>query len=187
MTAGATYTITADIFGGPGIGVPYSATISLVDQVSATPLTTYASQTVSGIANGGFTAGAFNFSYTATAADQGKPLVLLLRAPALGAGQASRGGLDNVQLTVVSAATGFRLNIAPNQSNPGNCDFRWNSEAGKIYDLVSSEELATAPATWAVWESQSDIPPTPPTNTLPNIYGGGNSRRFFAVAEKDGP
>ena len=188
MTAGATYTITADIFGGPGIGVPYSATISLVDQVSATPLTTYASQTVSGIANGGFTAGAFNFSYTATAADQGKPLVLLLTTPAVLAGQASRGGLDNVQLKMVSPAPGFTLNITPSASNPGHYHFSWNSQAGKVYDLVSSENLSSPPDTWSVWESQSNIPATgTSTNTLSNIYGGGNPRRFFSVAEKDAP
>ena len=101
MADGNTYTITADVFGGPSVGVLYAATISLVDQVSATPSTTYDSQTVSGIADGGFTAGAFNFSYTAKAADEGKPLVLLLTTPALAEGQASRGGLDNVQLRVV--------------------------------------------------------------------------------------
>jgi hypothetical protein len=101
MTEGKTYTITADIFGGPSVGAVYAATISLVDQVRVTPSTTYASQMVCDIGNGGFTAGAFNFSYTATAADEGKPLVLLLTTPALREGQASRGGLDNVQLLVV--------------------------------------------------------------------------------------
>jgi hypothetical protein len=101
MTDGKTYTITADVFGSPSVGALYAATISLVDQVSATPSTTYATQTVSGIADGGFTAGAFNFSYTAKAADEGKPLVLLLTTPPLGEGQASRGGLDNIQLRVV--------------------------------------------------------------------------------------
>jgi hypothetical protein len=105
MKEGKTYTITADIFGGPSVGALYAATISLVDQVSATSSTTYATQTVSDIANGGITAGAFNFSYTAKAADEGKPLVLLLTTTALGEGQASRGGLDNVQLTVVKKDT----------------------------------------------------------------------------------
>lgn len=104
MTAGETYTITADIFGGPGIGALYGASISLVDQLSTTPSTIYATQTVGGIANGSFTAGAFNFSYTATALDDGKPLVLLLTTPALVAGQASRGGIDNIRLVVVEKA-----------------------------------------------------------------------------------
>jgi len=101
MEEGKTYTITADIFGGSGIGTLYSATIGLVDQLSATPSTTYATQSVGEIADGGFTAKAFNFSYTAKAADEGKPLVLLLTTPALGEGQASRGGLDNIQLRTV--------------------------------------------------------------------------------------
>jgi hypothetical protein len=101
MTAGETYTISADIFGGPGIVVNYGATISLVNALSATPSVTYASQAISGIGNTGFTAGAFNFTYTAAASDDGDPLVLLLTTPAVGGGQASRGGLDNIQLTVI--------------------------------------------------------------------------------------
>lgn len=101
MTAGETYTISADVFGGPGLIVTYGATISLVDAVNLSPSTTYASQTVSGVADTVFTAGAFNFSYTATALDNGNPLVLLLTTPGLGGGQASRGGLDNIQLSVV--------------------------------------------------------------------------------------
>jgi hypothetical protein len=101
MTAGETYTISADVFGGPGVVATYGATISLVDAVSFSPSTTYATQTLSGIADTSFTASAFNFSYTATALDNGNPLVLLLTTPALGGGQASRGGLDNIQLTVV--------------------------------------------------------------------------------------
>ena len=104
MVAGETYTITADIFGGPGVNVNYGATISLVNQVSATPTTTYASQTVSNVADTAFMAGAFNFSYTATALDDGNPLVLLLAAGPVGAGQANRGGIDNVRLTVVEKA-----------------------------------------------------------------------------------
>jgi hypothetical protein len=101
MVAGETYMITADIFGGAGVNVNYGATISLVNQVSATPSTTYASQTITDVADTAFMAGAFNFSYTATALDDGNPLVLLLAAGPAGAGQANRGGIDNVQLTVI--------------------------------------------------------------------------------------
>jgi hypothetical protein len=43
MTTGITYTISADIFGGPSVGTTYGATISLVNMVSLTPTTTYAS------------------------------------------------------------------------------------------------------------------------------------------------
>ena len=109
MTAGETYTITADIFGGPGSSVEYAATISLVNEVSATPAVTYNFQTVSDIADGIFVAGAFNFSYTATALDDGNDLVLLLTAPAAGPGQASRGGLDHIQLTTVPEASAALL------------------------------------------------------------------------------
>jgi hypothetical protein len=103
MTAGETYTISADIFGGPGIVANYTATISLQNTVSLLPTITYVTQTVSGIANGAFVANAFDsVSYTATLADNGQPLVLLLRGPAdVGSGKSTRGGLDNIQLTVI--------------------------------------------------------------------------------------
>jgi hypothetical protein len=104
MREGETFTVTASIFGGPSVGALYAATISLVDQVSNAAATTYATQTVRDIAAGGFSANAFNLSYTAKAADEGKPLVLMLAAPALGEGQASRGGLDNLQLRVAKNA-----------------------------------------------------------------------------------
>lgn len=103
MVAGETYTILADVFGGPGDGGRlYGARISLVNQVSQTPSNVYASQVVDGIANGGFVPNGFNFSYTASVADNGQPLVLLLQALDNGASnQSRRGGLDNVRLDVV--------------------------------------------------------------------------------------
>lgn len=101
MVSGETYTISADIFGGAGVGVAYGASVSLVDSVSATPSTTYATQSVTGVGANYFGPAAFNVSYSATVADDGNPLVLLLRAQTVGAGQAIRGGLDNLQLTSV--------------------------------------------------------------------------------------
>ncbi len=101
MTAGVTYTLFGDVFGGPSTGVNYSAGVSFVNQLSATPAITYVSQTLAGVPSGGFTANGITLSYTATAADQGQPLVLLLQAPVLADGQATRGGLDNLRLTAV--------------------------------------------------------------------------------------
>jgi hypothetical protein len=103
MTVGETYTIKADIFAGPGDGGQlYGAKISLVNQVSATPTTTFNTQTVDGLANTTFVADAFNFSYTATPADNGQPLVLLIEALDNGTNtQSRRGGIDNVRLTAI--------------------------------------------------------------------------------------
>src|SRR6185295_15028026 len=48
MVTGEIYNLMADVFGGPSVGVTYGATISFVNQVSATPSVTYATQTVDG-------------------------------------------------------------------------------------------------------------------------------------------
>jgi hypothetical protein len=81
----------------------------------------------------------------------------------------------------------FTVTIAPNTTTPGNYDFTWTSQPGKEYDLVSSTDLATAIATWPVWDGRSALPATPPSNTLTDVPGGGDTRRFFAVVEKNAP
>jgi hypothetical protein len=73
-----------------------------------------------------------------------------------------------------------------------NYDFSWPSQSGKVYDLLSSTDLSTAPATWAVYDPDgpggndpySDILATAPTNVLSNVPGSGPAR-FFVVAEKE--
>jgi hypothetical protein len=102
MTAGVTYLLQGDVFGGPGAGgVNYTATISFTNQVSATPSFTYSSQTLAGVPNAGFVANGINLSYTATALDNGQPLIVFMQAPVLVTGQATRGGVDNLRLTAV--------------------------------------------------------------------------------------
>ncbi|MGB6221279.1 hypothetical protein [Haloferula sp.] len=83
------------------------------------------------------------------------------------------------------AASTIQLTISANGSNPGNYDFSWTSQDGKLYDLVSSTDLATPISTWSVWEGNADIAGTSPSNGLTNVPGGGNTTRFFAVIEKD--
>jgi hypothetical protein len=56
-----------------------------------------------------------------------------------------------------SDPSSFALTIAKNGSNPGNYDFEWVSQDGKLYDLVSDTGLATAPGTWPVWNGNADI------------------------------
>ncbi len=88
----------------------------------------------------------------------------------------------------------FVLTITPNSENPVHYDFMWASQTGKVYDLLSSTDLSTSPATWAVYdpdgpggnEPYGDIPATPPTNLLSAVAPSGPAR-FFAVAEKDMP
>jgi hypothetical protein len=82
-----------------------------------------------------------------------------------------------------TGATAMQLVITPHASNPGNYDFEWNSQAGKVYDLVSATDLSTAPTTWPVWDAQSNIASGGATTTLSDIPGGGDLKRFFAVVE----
>lgn len=77
------------------------------------------------------------------------------------------------------------LTILPSTTGPGNFDFQWGSRANKVYDLVSSTDLSTDPGSWQVWQGQSGIVPTPPLNTISNVPGGPEARRFFAVIERD--
>jgi hypothetical protein len=110
MSAGESYTVTADAFGGSGAGLNWGATGAFVGEASATPSTVYETQTVDGVAAGAFGQNAFNFSYTATAGDAGNPLYIWFRTLDSGAGQARRGGIDNVQLSVIpEPASGMLL------------------------------------------------------------------------------
>jgi hypothetical protein len=92
-------------------------------------------------------------------------------------------------LSLISGSSSgqFNVSIQPNATTPGNYDFTWTSQAGKQYDLVTSTDLATAIGTWPVWDGRSDLAATPPNNVLANVPGGGDSRRFFAVVERNAP
>ena len=78
----------------------------------------------------------------------------------------------------------FSVTITPNASEVGNYDFSWNTQNGKLYDLVSSTDLATAPSTWDVWQENLDIPGNGGIYILSNVDGGDNTKRFFAVRQK---
>lgn len=103
MVAGETYTITGDLLGGGSVNNPFSVFARLTSDGSNTPGTTYASQTTSPIGSLVFVSGGLLLSYTATGADNGNPLFISLRAVPSGAGQALRGGLDNLVLQTTAA------------------------------------------------------------------------------------
>lgn len=93
---------------------------------------------------------------------------------------------DGTTLTLipVPATSDLLLTISPNDADPSNYDFAWNSEEGSVYDLVSSTDLAAAIESWPIWEGNSDIPAAAPSNTLIGVDGGGDERRFFAIIER---
>ena len=87
----------------------------------------------------------------------------------------------------------LRLTITPSTTTAGNYDFEWDSQAGKLYDLVSATSLTTAPDSWDVHDpdgaggdpAYGDIVSGGTTTSLMNVPGGGDPKRFFAVLEKD--
>lgn len=62
----------------------------------------------------------------------------------------------------------------------------WESQAGKIYDLLSSPDLASNPSTWPVYDGLQDIEATPPLNTL-MIELPADPLLFFVVQERPAP
>jgi hypothetical protein len=99
-------------------------------------------------------------------------------------------GTATAAVEILSASTPpspppFKLTITPNGTG---FDFSWPSQTGKVYDLVTSTDLATPVASWTVYDDGSAVhgglAATPPTNTLMAVPGSG-PRRLFAVIEKD--
>jgi lysophospholipase L1-like esterase len=92
------------------------------------------------------------------------------------------------------ASTPLTLKIARGSGGPNRYDFTWSSRTGKVYDLLSSTNLSTSPATWAVFDPDGpggmapcgDILATPPTSLLGSVESSSPAR-FFAVRERDGP
>ena len=75
----------------------------------------------------------------------------------------------------------FRLSIA---NNGANLDFEWGSQAGMLYNLKSSTDLAADLSTWDLEEG--DIPATPSTN-LKTIVRPGDLARYYRVEEFPAP
>lgn len=84
------------------------------------------------------------------------------------------GVVQDLELAITTTTTGLR--------------FEWPSLSGKVYDLVSSVDLSSDPATWPVYQANGVV------------YGGFNGtdaplvqegvplvgpKRFFAIIEKD--
>lgn len=93
-------------------------------------------------------------------------------------------GLQIVFVSAPALGPAFSVTITPNAQNLGSYNFSWNTQINKLYDLVSSTDLATAPSTWDVWMGNFNLVGTGGTYNLTNIDGGANTKRFFAVRQK---
>jgi glycerophosphoryl diester phosphodiesterase len=103
----------------------------------------------------------------------------------------SFAGVSGSETWSFTTAATFRLFIAPNGAD---FDLSWPSRVGKAYDLLSSTDLATPPAGWAVYDpdgpggipAYENIPSDGLLTTLSAVSASG-PRRFFVVSEKDAP
>lgn len=84
----------------------------------------------------------------------------------------------------------FPVKITQNPTTTGTFDFAWSSQPGKIYDLLSSTDLATPITDWPVYDDgvtlHDEIPSAGETTTLIAVPSA-DARRFFAVREFDAP
>lgn len=92
------------------------------------------------------------------------------------------------ELAIVGAESSLALNLAVRGTS---YDFSWESQEGKVYDLVSSTDLTTSPELWEVYDDGTDsyeaIPAAPDgLNTLSTIPSA-DAQRFFVIVERDEP
>ena len=94
---------------------------------------------------------------------------------------------NGFEIKAIQSPATFQLIITPNGAG---FDFEWESQAGKVYDLLTAIDLATPIATWPVYNDgetlHENIPAAGTTTTLTAVPGDG-AKRFFAVVEKDAP
>jgi len=89
------------------------------------------------------------------------------------AGDFSSFGVGELELTVTRDGGGLR--------------FEWNSRTGRLYDLVSSADLSSAPENWPVYQGSAlyeDLEGTGEILGLENVPLDG-ATRFFAIVEKN--
>lgn len=93
----------------------------------------------------------------------------------------------NYSLLAVSAGKSvddpLKLNVV---RTGGQLEISWDSQPGKLYDLLSDLDLQPEPASWESWEGNVMIPATPPRNSL-TIDLPSDPSRYFAVTEYPTP
>lgn len=63
---------------------------------------------------------------------------------------------------------------------------RWDSRAGRVYDILWATDPSTDPMTWPVYLDRRNIVATPDTN-FETIPRPGEERAFFAILQKEAP
>lgn len=104
---------------------------------------------------------------------------------------------ETVFLNAVASLTGgiapdgpFQVTITRNPDTPGSLDFTWASQPDKLYDLLTSTDLADPISEWPVYndgETLHEAIPTAGETTTRTAVPSTDPRRFFAVREYDTP
>jgi hypothetical protein len=104
-------------------------------------------------------------------------------------------GHDGTPMNTATISPLFNAPVTPLQVNKlglavradgDNLDFTWESEAGKLYNLLSAIDPSADPKTWAVWNNHSDMAATPDENIL-TIPRPADEERYFVIQEFDAP
>jgi hypothetical protein len=143
------------------------------------------------------------FEVTLTSASQINTLFTLSNGFSV-AGQTSTvyNGFDMVALRSINSALfdNIKVEVLPDLTTPiqvvitpngADFDFSWNSKAGKLYDLLTSTDLATPVSSWPVHDPDGpggnapfgNIPSAGTTTTLTAVPSA-DPRRFFAIREQ---
>jgi hypothetical protein len=97
---------------------------------------------------------------------------------------ANRVGLAQVEFTALpEPSTATVLTITPATAPDTGFDLEWESQAGKLYNLRTSPDLAGEIPAWTLVEG--DIEATPPANVR-NV-SPGDATRFYVLEEFDAP
>lgn len=118
--------------------------------------------------------------------DNSKDFTIAIFGSARANGDTGTAVFDNFSATTPGAPSSeVRLSV---EGVGSNLRFTWNSQAGKVYDLLSSidPEADGDPATWAIVANQEGILATPDSNVV-TIARPGDAVRFYAVQERDAP
>lgn len=188
VQAGSVYTITVQV-GGPD-GGPISGPLAFHLAADGVPMTPISQVDVTLPGPGGFQEISRTYDATSIADHLGKALTIILGvedANDLG----NRVIFDNVSLGVEGAASEVVLSLAPSDVSEGTFDFSWNGVEGRLYDLVTSTDLSTPPATWPVYDPDGEGGEAPygDLEGISELLGVPvtESKRFFALIEKVSP
>jgi hypothetical protein len=96
--------------------------------------------------------------------------------------------IQGISVTPPSSPGGSLKLVITANTTPGLYDFEWDSQDGKVYDLLSSTDLSTPISSWPLYDDGTilyqNLPATGNSTTLTGVPSG-DTRRFFAIREED--